>query len=160
MHPSTIATLEILEREDWFRNIGVHDTQAADVLSSWSEAIESCSSPEWEDLCLEAVNQYCQRIFERSPTEFRKWNQRVEEVKPHCQALVRRKTRDVIEKNLLPKVFIDTVDWDILHVLMESEYANVFPPGYYTSQAYWYVKGHFPCGWRGPFPNGGRLVIY
>ena len=42
---------------------------------------------------------------------------------------------------------------------MEAEFADVYPPGFYASQAYWYVKGHFPCGWQGEFPNG-TLIIY
>jgi len=52
------------------------------------------------------------------------------------------------------------VQWEILGVCMEAEYADVYPPGFYASQAYWYVKGHFPCGWEGgEFPKG-KLIIY
>ena len=54
---------------------------------------------------------------------------------------------------------LSAVQWDILHVCMEAEYADVYPPGFYASQAYWYVKGHFPCGWQGEFPNG-KLIVY
>jgi hypothetical protein len=56
-------------------------------------------------------------------------------------------------------VFENMVQWDILHVCMEAEYADVYPPGFYASQAYWYVKGHYPCGWQGEFPKG-KLIIY
>jgi hypothetical protein len=35
----------------------------------------------------------------------------------------------------------------------------VYPPGFFASNAYWYIKGHFPCGWEGEFPKG-TLVIY
>jgi hypothetical protein len=65
----------------------------------------------------------------------------------------------VVAEHDLPKVFLDTVDWDILNLCMEAEYADVYPPGFYASQAYWYLKGHFPCGWQGAFPKG-KLVIY
>jgi hypothetical protein len=129
------------------------------ATSSWPEAVESCSSPEWEDLCLEAANQYRERLIERSLARYAKWNDVVLAIKPLTQALVREKTKDVIARNNLPEVFLQTVDCDILHLCMEAEYADVFPPGFYASQAYWYVKGHFPCGWRGAFPQG-RLVIY
>jgi hypothetical protein len=160
MHPRTESTLERLRQEEWFRNVGVRDTAAADVLSSWQEAVESCGSLEWENLCQEAVNQYCARLIERSPRDYEKWNEVVLSVKPTTQALVREKTREIVADNSLPKVFIDTVDWDILHVCMEAEFADIYQPGFYASQAYWYTKGHFPCGWRGPLPQGGRLVIY
>ena len=160
MHPRTVATLDRLRREDWFHNVGVRDTEVADVLSSWVEAIESCAAPEWENLCLEAANQYRERLLERDRRALLTWNDTANSVRPVAQALVREKTRAVIEANQLPKVFLDTVDWDIVHLLMEAEYADIYPPGFYASQAYWYTKGHFPCGWRGLFPKGGRLVIY
>jgi len=159
MHPNTIATLDELRQAHWFNKVGLVDTAAAKVLSSWEEAVAFCGSPEWEDLCLEAANQYRERLLERSPQRFARWNDIVDEVKPYAQALVREKTRHVVETCRLPKVFLDTVDWDIVHLLMECEYADVYPPGFYASQAYWYVKGHFPCGWEGSFPEG-RLIIY
>jgi hypothetical protein len=159
MHPRTAATLDKLQKSQWFSRVGIHDANDAEVLSTWYEAVESCNSPEWEDLCLEAANQYRERLVEKSPSRFSKWNDIVNEIKPATQALVRNKTKGVIEENDLPIGFLHTVDWDILHLCMEAEYADVHPPGFYASQAYWYVSGHFPCGWRGEFPQG-HLVIY
>jgi len=160
MHPRTKATLEEAGHAQWFSCVGVRDTEVAEVLSSWEEAIESCSSYAWEDLCLEAANQYCERLIERSRERFRQWNDIVREVKPFAESLAREKTASVIAEFKLPKKFLDRVCWDMLHLLMESEYADVYPPGFYGAHAFWYVKGHFPCGWRGGrFPKG-RLVIY
>jgi hypothetical protein len=155
----TFETLAELRDVEWFSHVGVHDTDAADVLSSWQEAVESSESLEWENLCLEAVNQYHARIREQYPEQLAQWNARVEIVRPLSRSLVQIKTQKVVQENNLPRAFISTVDWDILHVCMEAEYADVQPPGFYASQAYWYVKGHFPCGWRGDFP-AGRLVIF
>jgi hypothetical protein len=159
MHPRTEATLAKLRQAQWFRCVGIHDTDAAEVISSWYEAVESCSSPEWEELCMEAANQYRARLAEKSPQRLQRWNEIALGIKPTVQALVREKTTEVVEKNGLPPIFVDTVNWDILHVCMESEYADVFPPGFFASQSYWYIKGHFPCGWRGDFPNG-KLIVY
>jgi hypothetical protein len=159
MHPRTIATLEQLEQAKWFVNVGVQDTQSAIVLSSWKEAIEHCSSIEWENLCLEAMNQYRERLVEISSQRFAQWNEIVNALKPTTMPFVRRKIERVVQENNLHVVFENTVQWDILGVCMEAEYADVFKPGYYASQAYWYVKGHFPCGWQGDFPNG-RLIIF
>jgi hypothetical protein len=159
MHPRTTATHEELEKADWFACVGVKDTETAMVLSSWREAIEHCSSIEWENLCLEAANQYRERVLERSKERFNQWNDIVDQIKPVTDRLVRQKIEDVVCQQGLPKVFEDTVQWDILQVCMEAEYADVYQPGFYASQAYWYVKGHFPCGWEGKFPKG-KLVIY
>lgn len=158
-HPRTMATLDRLYQSEWFANVAVRDTEVADVLSSWREAIESCSSAAWQGQILEAANQLCERLLERSPERFAKWNDLVNEIRPVTRALVEEKTAKVVAEHRLPKVFVDTVRWDMIHVCMEAEYADVFPPAYFASQAYWYTKGHFPCGWRGEFPKG-TLVIY
>jgi predicted protein tyrosine phosphatase len=160
MHVRTEATLQQLAANDWFRNVGALDTDSATVLQSWEQAIESCSGAEWEELCLEAANQHRARLIERSADSLLRWNDVVEDVKPSVVKLVKEKTYKIVEKNHLPKLFVDTVNWDILHLCMESEFSDIYPPGFYASQAYWYAGGHFPCGWIGPFPNGGRLVIY
>ena len=159
MHPRTQVTLDELGQVEWFRNVGVQDTSAVEILSSWYAAIESCSSTDWENVCLEASNQYCERLVERSPKRFEKWNEIVVAIKPVSQALVREKTRKVIEGHHLPKTFLDAVNWDILHLCMEAEYTDVYPPGFYAASAYWYINGHFPCGWHGEFPNG-KLIVY
>jgi len=159
MHPRTVATLDKLERAAWFSRVGVKDTDAAIVLSSWQEAIEHCGSLEWENHCLEGLNQYRERLVERSKDRFAKWNEIVDEVKETTVPFVRRKIESVVREHILPKVFEGMVQWDIMGVCMEAEYADVYPPGFFGSQAYWYVKGHFPCGWQGEFPKG-LLIIY
>lgn len=159
MHSRTRATLLELEKADWFGNVGKEDTKAADVLPDWTSAIESCASSGWEDLLLEATNQYRERLYARNPVEFGRWNEVVLLVKSAMMELVRIKTAAVIAENDLPRVFRDTVEWDVLHACLEAEYADVYPAGFYAAQAFWYAKGHFPCGWRGAFP-AGRLVIF
>lgn len=159
MHPRTAATLAQLEKADWFSHVGVKDTIKTAVLSSWQEAIEHCGSNDWQNLCLEAANQYRERLVERSKERFRKWNEIVIEIKKATQPFVQRKIAAVVQMHHLPPVFVHSVQWDILHLCMESEYADVYPPGFYASHAYWYTKGHFPCGWNGKFPDG-KLIIY
>jgi hypothetical protein len=151
--------LKKLRDADWFARVGTYNGENAISVSSWQEAIEQCSSDYWEDLTLEAANQYCERLAERSQERFRLWNDVVAGVKPAVVALVMEKTSPVVGQYDLPKVFSDCVRWDILHLCMEAEYADVYPPGFYASQAYWYEHGHFPCGWQGEFP-AGKLVVY
>src|SRR6516225_8284690 len=121
MHPRTSATLEQLEKADWFARVGVKDTTAATVLSSWQEAIEQCSSVEWENLCLEAANQYRERLLETSKERYRQWNEITAELKAVTIPFVQRKIETVVREHTLPKVFEDTVQWDILGVCMEAE---------------------------------------
>lgn len=159
MHPRTASTLAELEEKEWFANIGKHDSECVVFVNSWDEAIKSCQDEAWVDLCQVAANQYRARLAEGSMERFRAWNDHVRELKSVTVPLVLRKIKAVVDGNRLPKAFADAVQWDILHLCMEAEYADVFPPAFYTSQAYWYLNGHFPCGWKGQFPDG-KLLVY
>ena len=158
MNPRTLATLDQLEHANWFSNVGVRDTTTA-MLGSWQEAIECCGSLQSENLRIEASDRYRERLIERSKERFHLWNQIVNEVKVSSIPLVTRKIEGVERASGWPKVVKDIVQWDVLGACMEAEYADVYPPGFYASLSYWYVKGHFPCGWRGKFP-AGSLIIY
>ena len=163
MHPRPKAALEQLETANWFSQVGtmygVSQPEKIIMLSSWQEAVEQCSTIEWENLCLEAQNQYRMRLLEKNKDRYRQWNDVVEMLKPTTIPFVQRKIEATVKQHDLPKVFEVTVQWDILGVCMESEFADVYPPGFFASNAYWYMKGHFPCGWQGEFPKG-TLIIY
>jgi hypothetical protein len=159
MKDQTLVALSKLREAEWFSAVGNQDTDAAIVLQSWKEAVESFSSPQWRDLLLEASNRYTEKIASRARERFRQWNDVVREVKKISVPLVEAKTERVAKENQLPKTFQNVVNWDILHVAMESEYSDIYPSGFFASQAYWYVRGHFPCGWSGSFPDG-KLIIY
>lgn len=159
MHPRTIATIDELKKADWFCRVGVADTDSATVLSSWKDAAKSCKSRKWTDLCLEAANQLRERILERSRERFEQWNVVAKDCRKVAIPLVRRKLRPHILKHSLPNDVEGAVSWDIIHLCIEAEYADVVSPAFFASQGYWYVNGHFPCGWKGDFPDG-KLVIY
>jgi hypothetical protein len=159
MHSRTIATLHQLEKASWFSRVGLNEGSAVVVVTCWPEAVEQCSSFEWEDLRLDALNQYRRCIAERSMERLRLWNGAVDEVKKNTVPLVDRKSAGVVREHALPEIFKIRVRNDITGACMESEYADVCPPGFFTSIAHWYANGHFPCGWWGAFPQG-KLVIY
>jgi hypothetical protein len=160
MHPRTIATLKELEDATWFVNVGRREPVSnTGFVSTRNEALKNSERESWEALCLEAANQYRERLVERDMPRFSRWNSIVEEVKKSTIPLVLRKTQCVVDANDLPQAFVHTVQWDILHVCMEAEYADVFPPDFYAVLAYWYAQGHFPCGWEGDFPKG-KLLVY
>ena len=159
MHPRTIATLDRLEKASWFSRVGINEGSAIVLVASWLAAIEQCSSFEWEDLRLVALNQYRVRIAERSSERLGFWNEIVRELKKITGPLLDRNIAAVVRDHALPEIFKIRVRSDITCACMEAEYADVCPPGFYTSIGHWYVNGHFPCGWWGAFPQG-KLVIY
>jgi hypothetical protein len=158
MHRNTLAVLEQLQKASWFSHVGAHDTTAAIILSSWRQAIAFCGSPEWEDLRLEMANQYCERIARHSKERFARWNEIVDGLKKTLVPLVREKIEPVVQQQNPPKAFEDSVRWDIIHLCMEMEYSDVVPPGFYAGLGSWYIRGHFPCRWRGVFPEGMEII--
>ncbi len=159
MNERVKATLAELEQVTWFYAVGHHDTEQAIILTSWQEAVASCNSQEWDDLLLEAANRYRSSLLRLSRSHFVKWNTVVEDLKKYTEPLVKRKMDEAVSSLGVPKDIESTVQWDVLHLAVEAAFADVCPPGFYASQAFWYVKGHFPCGWQGNFPEG-KLVIF
>jgi hypothetical protein len=159
MQPGTIATLDHLQRVSWFSRVGTKDGSNVANVTSWPEAIEQCSSFDWEDMRLEALNRYRVCIAERAMARLNLWSATLREVKKITGPLVEAKTATLARDYALPEIFGILVRGDITLLCMESEYADVCPPGFYTSLGQWYLNGHFPCGWWGVFP-AGKLVIY
>jgi hypothetical protein len=158
MHRTTLGILEDLQKAHWFSHVEVPDAPTAVVLTSWQEAIALCDSLEWENLQLDMANEYRRRLRERSKERWVKWNDIVVGLKVTLIPFVRGKIEPIVREYKLPKVFEASVQWDMLHVCMETEYADVYPPGFYANLASWYIKGHFPCGWQGTFPQGMQIV--
>jgi len=129
------------------------------VLTSWDEAIQHCASDRWQHLQLEASNQYRERLLERDRSEYLKWNEIVGALKLVTIPFVDARLAILARQENLPSVFRDMVQWDILGVCWEAEFSHVCEPGWYAGNAFWYMNGHFPCGWLGELP-GGRPIIY
>lgn len=159
MHPRTRKTFDKLDAVSWFASIGQPVDGPVTVVKSWADAMAHCNSQVYDDLLLEAANRYSEAVSKSNPARFAKWNEIICELKKTTIPLVDRKIALVLRDNKLPQVFEDTVNWDILHLGVEAEFADVYPPGFFASQSYWYLNGHFPCGWEGNFPEG-KLIIY
>jgi hypothetical protein len=125
----------------------------------WPDAIEQCDSFEWEDLRLNALNEFRACIARHSKERLHLWNELVGEVKEITGPIVSRKIATVVREHNLPESFGVRVRNDITRACMETEYADLCPPGFFTSISQWYINGHFPCGWWGAFPLG-KLVVY
>jgi hypothetical protein len=159
MHHTTIETLDRLEKASWFSRVGINEGAAVTVVTSWQEAIQHCDSDEWEDLEREAMNRYREFIARHSTERLGLWNGIVDEVKNITRPLVDRKTASIIRERSLPRIFKISVYEDITGICLEAEHADMCPPGFFTGLYPWYIRGHFPCGWQGVFPQG-TLVVY
>jgi hypothetical protein len=161
VQPLTLTALEELEDAAWFSRVGIKaDSTTAMVLDSWQEAIEHCGRFEWGEMRDEVTNLYREGIAQRSPERWRHWNEVAHEVKAFTVPLVNRKIEAVVREHQLPEIFRVNVRADITMFCMETEYADVTPLEFFAGLSGWYLKGHFPCGWRDDRPPHGRFVIY
>jgi hypothetical protein len=161
MRHETEEWLTQLRDAAWFSAVGRPDvaTGAAVLLSTWDEAVHACASLEWQDAKIELSNRIGNLVRNASTERFQHWNEVVRSVKPLVMTLVADRTAFVTAAFKLPQVFLQSVQWDILHSCIEREYLDVCPAGFYSEWARWYVKGHFPCGWSGELTSG-RPIIY
>jgi hypothetical protein len=153
MLPRTIATLDRLEKASWFSRVGIIEGPSAAVVTSWPEAIAHCDTSEWEDLRLEALNQYRECIAHRSKERLELWNDAVREVKKTTRPLVARKIATVVREHALPEIFTIRVNHDIPGFCMEAEYADVCPPASLRALATGTSMGIFPAAGGARFPR-------
>ncbi|MFS4439331.1 hypothetical protein ACMA5I_14055 [Paracoccaceae bacterium GXU_MW_L88] len=158
-NPRTIATLDRLYEADWFSNVGVQDLGDAVVLSSWDQAMEKLADDHWEEIGLEAINNFRSSVLSRDKEKFKEWNEIVSTVKPYAESISNEKCAPIAKKFGLTDLFISSVKWDILNLCMECEYGDISPPAFYHYLSYYYLKGHFPCGMIGG-GRDGRLIVY
>lgn len=169
MHSKTVAALEELRAVNWFANVGqAIDERVVQVLT-WETALEYCSTQIWDDLLLEASNHLAEAVHRASHSQFQKWNDLSEEIMTVVRPLATQKAEVITRKyNPNPKMFVGSITWTLGHALLECEYSDLGVPGFFGALASWYLKGHFPCGWRcangaDSFPEGtmpdGVLVV-
>lgn len=160
MRDQTKSVITSLERIPWFSKVGVRDSAKVTVLTSWSEAIAHCTSLEWENFTLEALNQYCESIERLAPaSRWQQWNELVVEMNDALGPVIRKATETVATANNLPAAFFEQVHSDFVRVCMEVEYSDLRPPLFFSGLAHYYARGHFPCGWSGPYPSG-KLIVF
>lgn len=172
MHPKTVAFLDELATTKWFSKVGMSDQSGNSVdtifVSNWDEAIAYCTEQTYDDASLEAVNQISMYLHEHHREKYQLWNDKVAEIKPKTATLIRTKKSEAIKENRAPRNLADSpFSGDILHICIALEYSDLYQSEYYTKLVYWYLNGHFPCGWEGEVPEDfegafqvGKLVVF
>jgi hypothetical protein len=160
MQPATTATLRYLDAAPWFSRVGMAESGSHPlVLKSWPDAVEHVCSDAYRDLNTAAANRFGDKVLARSRDRYDKLWEICDELEKCTIPLVCYKIEPVVRKHKLPDCLQDKIGIDILHACLEAEYADLVKPGWFTGLSYWYVKGHFPCGWEGTHPDG-RLIVY
>jgi hypothetical protein len=156
----TRTILAILEHADWFSAVGQAEQSSVIVLDSWKQAMVYCSALNWENVQLEAANRLADALVKYDYSgRYQSWNSIADEVKILAEPFIESKITHVVTDNRLPVVFKHFIKWDMIHIGIATEYSDIVPVEFHALQTYWYIKGHFPCGWDGEFPNG-KLIVY
>jgi hypothetical protein len=159
MRPETKALLLKFENMVWFFSAGSPFDQKEGIqrLDDWSAAIEVCCSQVSSDARLEANNELTVQLSISHKEAYRSWNAKVAELKPQIERLVAQK---LVASSMWTNVHgdvaqsvIDGLRWDLLALCMASEYKDLVSTKYYQLLEYWYLAGHFPCGWLGEVPE-------
>jgi hypothetical protein len=162
---TVLKTLEILKKVDWFSRVGQEIelessmTGKIEQCHSWDEALEA-NNVHWRNIKLRAQNQLTMFLDVKHHELYQTWNDVVGEIKPFIDELFQV---NPIETNLSKVADIETIKkitvQDIRRLLIEASWSHLAEPVFFTPVTFWYIKGHFPCGWRGEYPNGKLLVF-
>ena len=154
MNAEVTECLQAISQNGLFWAAGQRVAQCARLAQSWDEVYQLCAAPEWEDMQTGASNMLGQIARANNPTAHEKWNDITKELRP----IVRKVVADSRVVVAAPKVFGDSVTWDLLLSLMSLQLSTDLPNAYCAKQRAHYVAGHVTCGWLGIFPNGDFVV--
>lgn len=160
MKPNTSDLLLRLEMADWFCNAGqpLEPSPGVVRVNTWVEALEVCATQASDDARLEAQNELTVQLSARHVAVYTLWNAKVAELKPLVSKLVDKKLVMSAVRGRVPRVagnnFVDALRWELLGMCMAHEYEDAVSLTKYRELfEYWFLAGHFPCGWIGEVPD-------
>jgi len=154
LKPSTLAAAEQIKASELFKHCGelVADENVIQV-HSWSEAIAPAQSKDWGYASMESINLCSDVLVSSARDRYQQWNDIVGTIKYillDIFKVVKKTQQEDVSKN---------VRWVLINYLVEKEYQDLYPNGYYQEWIKWYFAGHHICGWKGEFPDG-KLIVY
>ncbi|MFO1488055.1 MAG: hypothetical protein U1F65_06225 [Verrucomicrobiota bacterium] len=160
MNLNTLKVVELLEGKTWFGAAGKQNDAEYSHAPSWLHALASCNGSDWMSVFDAGFEILTAKVQSRSLSRYQEWNVHIGEVRPLLVELIKRKAGKIMADHQLPEQFFWSVYAGLLGIAMECEYADIADPGFFTNEILpCYLRGHFPCGWEGQFPNG-HLVVY
>ena len=100
---------------------------------SWEGVVAEKAVERWRSAELDAANAIGGGVQERSMDRYQEWNEVVTRLRPGVVALV---DSDVISQRVpeqYRKVVRTTLRWDLLHALVEQEYADLGVPDFFRT---------------------------
>jgi hypothetical protein len=161
---SVYRVIEVLNQVKWFENCGKPLDLEPSMIGkieqclSWEEAIQESEKYEWKCIKNEAINQISEYLDIHHRKIYQNWNIVVQEIRPQIIEVNENKIKPNLPINFIPQLG-NSVKSDIFDLLIETHWSYLVEPVFFTPVTFWYIKGHFPCGWQGNFPDGKLLVF-
>ncbi|NJK44559.1 MAG: hypothetical protein HC933_09980 [Pleurocapsa sp. SU_196_0] len=157
-------TAAILLEVKWLNRVNQFDAKDIEFSSkiercpSWDSAIKEVMDRNWRNIKLEALNQTSSFLDAKFRKEYQSWNNVVDEIDIVVDQIFTQNPIH-LDATLPMENLKKIVRSDITRVLIESAWSDYLEPKFFAAIGFVYVKGHFPCGWRGVFPDG-KLFVY
>jgi hypothetical protein len=150
---------------DWFSKCGEPAesdvTMELERVKTWPQAMKACKTRTWENVELEARNQLTIALHKLDRECYQDWNEITRRFKKNVVMPLTTKFWEPFQKEHgLDVKLVHCVQWDILAALMENAYIGINHGSYFFLELLTiYEAGHFPCGWRGEWPQGSLVVF-
>ena len=166
LQKQTRSLLNKLEDTEWFTAAGKPLPESMHHLairvSSWHEAIEDCSSIEWENFTLEQRNLLTMHLHVHAHDRYQKWNDIAIECNELLAVMLKKKLSTIAEllgtETNYKKIW-KSIRCDIRGACMELEFSDIREPGFFCGLMEWYFAGRFPCGWGEPDVDGKTVLL-
>lgn len=158
LNPQTQVLLSQLTAASWFAQVGQPPSENWQAVKSWDAATAECSNDAYESFGLAMANHIRHVVRRASVARYQQWNAITGAVRPQIVDIATLAVSCVPASLEVINVIRHQVSWDLIHACIESEYSDIFPPGFYLDTAKIYASGRFPCGWKGEYPQGQRVV--
>jgi len=153
-----------LKAIDWFAKCGEPAefdlTMNVERVKTWPQAMKECGAQSWEDVQLEAQNQLTLTLHNRDRERYQDWNDITRRFKNDVITPLTKKVWQPFQKaHGLDINLVHSVQWDILAAMMENAHISSNHGSFFFLELLTvYETGHFPCEWRGKWPQGELLV--
>lgn len=129
------------------------------AILSWEDALNKKGAQHWKNQHLEAQGELTTFLSNHHPGEYSSWNERVRKWRPAVKEIVAPICAELVLRSGLGGSPFDAIFSASLIACMEYEYAHLRKPTFFHRIVGFYLAGHFPCGYRGWYPEGQHEVF-
>jgi hypothetical protein len=158
MRDQTKESLQALNMAALFSALGqeVDDPKIVQG-ASWRDAQKSEQSDVWKYWRYDRSNHISQTVHDIDKPRFNAtWNDVSDQCKPIVLACIERDLSKASGAHDNAGIIVNT-RWNLVAAMMEVEYSDIMPTGFFSELFRWYCLGHYPCGWYGDYPQGHLL---